>query len=243
VAGPWLGAVDSESGSRTLKREVIGLSRLPNDLPIFRAPEYDAVRAALGDCRGLRVLDAGCGDCELSEVANDAALVFAMDLKPPLPTVRRGNGVTRVVCGDVTNMPFPENSFDVAICTSVISHLHSVGQRAALLGELSRVLRPEGKLIITTMHFNFRFQNKGTPKEGHEHGIFYRKYYPDEFRSELGAYFEVASLWGLWNYLPKTYRVYVALGKHVLPWERFFRTKKSSLKYGKFLLAICSNRF
>lgn len=212
----------------------------PDSVPVFRMPEFDAVRTALGDCKGLKVLNAGCGLGQFLEVLKESASVATIDLsRDALQQWRKFNATTQLVCGDVTEMPFPANLFDAAVCTSVISQLPTLTQRGALLAELARVLRPGGKLVITTMHFNFRFQRKGTPQEGYEDGVYYRKYLVNEFRSELAAHFELTHLWGLWNYLPKTYRIYVALGRYAIPWERFFRTKQASLKYGKFLLAIC----
>jgi ubiquinone/menaquinone biosynthesis C-methylase UbiE len=215
---------------------------IADDIPVFRVPEFDAVRSAVGDCRGLRVLDAGCGTGQFSAALKQADSIAVIDLSLNDLKQREFRSSAQVVCGNVTAMPFPANSFDAAICTSVISHLPGPEQRRALLMELARVLRPGGKLVITTMHFNFRFQRKGTPQESYEDGVYYRKYLVNEFRSELAAHFVVTELWGLWNYLPKTYRIYLALGKHVIPWERFVRTKQISLKYGKFLLAICRKK-
>lgn len=47
--------------------------------------------------------------------------------------------------GDVADLPFPENSFDVAV--SSLS-LHHWDDPAAAAGELARVLRPGGQLVI-----------------------------------------------------------------------------------------------
>jgi hypothetical protein len=123
-----------------------------------------------------------------------------------------------------------------------MSDLPTPELRSAMLAELSRVLRPNGKLVITAMHYNFRFRRKGFPQEGYEDGAFYRKFDLDEFREALDAHFGVTALWGLWSYLPKTFRIYLGLGSRVVYWERFIRTRKMSLKYGKILLAICMKR-
>jgi ubiquinone/menaquinone biosynthesis C-methylase UbiE len=219
----------------------LAIPSLPDDLDVFRVPEYDAVRAALGDDRGLRVLDAGCGDGEFARLAAHQSFFVGLDyrIESLLHARARYGADARLICADATRLPISAAAFDAAICTAVLSHLRSSEERAALLREMARVLRPGGKLVITAMHFNFRFRRKGISKEGYDEGVFYRKYEVDEFRSELAAHFEVVEIWGLWNYLPKTYRLYVALGKSVVHWERFFRRRKASLKYGKILLAIC----
>ena len=51
------------------------------------------------------------------------------------------------VAGDVCALPFPDSSFDAAVCFEVIEH---VADPAALVRELARVLRPGGTLAIST---------------------------------------------------------------------------------------------
>lgn len=50
---------------------------------------------------------------------------------------------------DATRLPYPDASFDHAICISVIEHVEGDGDAAAM-AELWRVLRPGGVLHITT---------------------------------------------------------------------------------------------
>lgn len=227
--------------SAQLDRPLLDLrSSVGRDVPVIRLPEYDAVRSALGDCRGLRVLDAGCGDGQLTRITAQASCTIAIDSNVRL--LSGPNAHIHFAGADATNMPFACNSFDAALCTSVLSSLPSPEQRTALLAELARVLRPNGRLIITVSHFNFRFRRNGVPKEGYADGLYYRKYDLDEFHADLQQHFNVTALWGLWNYLPKTYRLYIALGRHAIYWERWFRTKQASLKYGKILLAICRKK-
>ncbi len=51
------------------------------------------------------------------------------------------------ILGDIHAMPFPDNSYDVIVCSEVLEHLHSPYKAIA---EIERVLRPGGKLILTT---------------------------------------------------------------------------------------------
>jgi ubiquinone/menaquinone biosynthesis C-methylase UbiE len=218
--------------------------QIPDDLDSFRIPEYDAVRVALGDCRGLRVLDAGCGDGQFADLLKSASQVVGVDrcIKPLQGRRARSSSPAEVVRGDVMEMPFPADTFDAAICTSVLSQVPSADLRNAMLRDLLRVLRPGGRLIVTGMHYNYRFRRKAYPQEGWENGDFYRKFDMEEFRDAVAAHFEVTALWGLWNYLPKTHWLFTLLDSRVIPWERFIRTRKTSMKYCKFLLAICRKR-
>jgi predicted SAM-dependent methyltransferase len=47
---------------------------------------------------------------------------------------------------DVANIPVPDESFDVIVCTEVLEH---VPEPIEALRELSRILRPSGRLLIT----------------------------------------------------------------------------------------------
>lgn len=51
------------------------------------------------------------------------------------------------VVGDAHSLPVEDSSFDVVLCTEVLEHLHTP-QKA--IDEMYRVLKPGGKLILTT---------------------------------------------------------------------------------------------
>lgn len=61
----------------------------------------------------------------------------------------------RGVVADVRKLPFETESFDVAFCVSTLEHVGSDGRRGdrpgalEALRELRRVLRPEGRLLLT----------------------------------------------------------------------------------------------
>jgi SAM-dependent methyltransferase len=50
----------------------------------------------------------------------------------------------RVICGDGTALPLPEESFDAVVCFTMLHHVGSVGLQDQLLTEAARVLRPGG---------------------------------------------------------------------------------------------------
>lgn len=53
----------------------------------------------------------------------------------------------KIVQGDAQNLPFENNSFDIAVATAIIEHLP---QPLKMLTEIYRILRPNGILILTT---------------------------------------------------------------------------------------------
>jgi ubiquinone/menaquinone biosynthesis C-methylase UbiE len=50
----------------------------------------------------------------------------------------------RVVCGDGTALPLPDESFDAVVCFTMLHHVSSMGLQNRLLAEAARVLRPGG---------------------------------------------------------------------------------------------------
>jgi SAM-dependent methyltransferase len=117
---------------------------------------YDrpAMLRLLGDIRGLKVLDVGCGPGFYAEaLADRGASVSAFDASPDL--VRRA----RVRVGAradvrVWDLEQPltwlaDGHFDVALMALVIHH---IDDRVRALSEIHRVLRPGGRLVLSTTH-------------------------------------------------------------------------------------------
>jgi ubiquinone/menaquinone biosynthesis C-methylase UbiE len=145
-----------------------------------------------------------------------------------------------LIQGDVSRMPLRERVFDVALSCQVLSHLPTSDLRAKHLSELARVLKPDGRLILTAMHYSFRFKRKGIPQEAVENGSFYHRFEIAELRDLISERFTIRLFHGYWIYLPKTYRLFMALGTWKMYWDRIWRSLPLSLRYGKYLLAVCS---
>ena len=52
-------------------------------------------------------------------------------------------------CCDVRSLAIASDSLDLIVSTSTLDHLDSIGELRAAIGELSRTLRPGGRLIVT----------------------------------------------------------------------------------------------
>ncbi len=106
---------------------------------------------------GMQVLDvaAGSGSSALAaaEVVGPGGHVVAADLSVNLlelaarKAVARGLGNVEVVVGDMTDLGYPDGSFDAVVCVFGIFFLPDMVQGVA---ELWRMVRPGGRLAITT---------------------------------------------------------------------------------------------
>lgn len=54
----------------------------------------------------------------------------------------------RLIDGDMTELPFPDRSFDLVLACLAIHNLHPTARRKKALGEAIRVLRPGGQLAV-----------------------------------------------------------------------------------------------
>jgi ubiquinone/menaquinone biosynthesis C-methylase UbiE len=213
------------------------MSKLPPSLVAIS--EHDAIRTALGNCTGKTILDLGCGTGQPVETFSKARCMFAVDSSIEALTRYRGPRSTKVLKVQATAvcLPFPDKAFDIVLAAQLLPHLRPE-QRASALEQISRVLKPGGKAILTTLHYNFRFPMLGMAKTGTEEGVYFFRHTVAEFRQELVAVLQVKCIWGVWNYLPKTYQLFLRLGRKTLYWDRIVRRTPLSFRYGKQLLAI-----
>lgn len=106
--------------------------------------------AKLGDLRGRRVLDYGCGHGMAAvALARAGAAVTAFDLSPGYVNEAReraqANGVRiKCVVADGEDLPFEDDSFDAVWGNAILHHL----DLARAGRELHRVLRPGGVAVF-----------------------------------------------------------------------------------------------
>ena len=104
-------------------------------------------------CLDADVLDAGCGVGYGSAfLAASARRVVGIDLDPDAiaygrERYARPNVEFRV--GDLVALDLPDASFDVVCSFETLEH---VADADAYLGEIARVLRPEGAFVVSTPH-------------------------------------------------------------------------------------------
>lgn len=92
------------------------------------------------------------GDELLFELARRSEHAYGIDVAQSVVESAKGadrrNGNTSLLRSDLRSLPLEDASIDAVVSTSTIDHLPPL-ERAAALGELRRVLRPRGVLVIT----------------------------------------------------------------------------------------------
>jgi len=114
---------------------------------------YDKLRSLVP---GKVWLDLGCGHQvfadwmtkEQSEVIRSSARVYGIDLD--WAGLRAHPGISNKVFGDLSSLPFKADSMDVVSANMVAEHLAAP---ETILGEIYRVLKPNGAFIFHTPNY------------------------------------------------------------------------------------------
>jgi SAM-dependent methyltransferase len=109
----------------------------------------DLVRRRLGDPSGLSALDVGCGTGETDRyLAPAIGSLHGADISQrSIERAREANPDVDYRAYDGETLPFDENEFDLSFSINVLHHVEP-GDRAAVVAELGRVVRPGGLVAI-----------------------------------------------------------------------------------------------
>jgi SAM-dependent methyltransferase len=133
-------------------------------------PNYDPAEPQLRDSLALirsfwtelegTFLEAGCGSAANAlNLARSGVEVAGVDLSSSAIEMARQafaqHGLRgEFVLGDVRDLPFADASFDFVYAGGVVEHFADSGRAVA---EMSRVLRPGGRLLLTVPAFTFSY--------------------------------------------------------------------------------------
>lgn len=129
----------------------------------------DVLDAACGVGYGIEIL-AGAGAGSVTGVDIDSSAVAAAE-------ERFGEHAAAVAVGDLRELPFEDDRFDVAVCFEAIEH---VDEPDRALAELRRVLRSDGVLILST-------PNPESYVPGNEYHV--HEFRPDELTAAVAKHF------------------------------------------------------
>jgi SAM-dependent methyltransferase len=109
---------------------------------------------------GSVILDVGCGP---SIGYRKPAGSFLVGLEYSYPSIRVNREVDLRICGSAAELPFDASAVDLIICFYSLHHMVGANRRETrtilerVLGELSRVLKPGGHLVVFEMRPTWPF--------------------------------------------------------------------------------------
>jgi ubiquinone/menaquinone biosynthesis C-methylase UbiE len=122
-----------------------------------------AVLDGVGDVAGRGVLDAGCGKGRFSRVLAaryPSAKLWGVDVSDAM--LRHASPVAQTRRGSLLDLPFADGSFDAVFSVEALEH--ALDPETAI-GELARVLRPGGRLVIVDKSLRHRGHLRVEPWE------------------------------------------------------------------------------
>jgi SAM-dependent methyltransferase len=133
-----------QAGSRA-----IPLWRLQSDL-VNRALLERWLPTGLESVLKTDLFDECVSDGLYPTLALHAGRVAGIDVAPAVVTAagRRHRDLAGTVA-DVRALPFEPESFDAVVSNSTLDHLEGRGEVATALGQIHRVIRPGGRLVLT----------------------------------------------------------------------------------------------
>jgi ubiquinone/menaquinone biosynthesis C-methylase UbiE len=122
------------------------------------APEFSSKRSSLSNdikylqkfLRGNKVLDLGCGNGRLCELFEEEVDYLGVDTSEELLKIARQKYPNcEFQKSEFSKLLFPDDQFDSIFCLSVFHHIPSRQFRLDFLQEIHRVLKKDGRLILT----------------------------------------------------------------------------------------------
>jgi SAM-dependent methyltransferase len=112
----------------------------------------ELVRELLGG-HGLSLVECGCGGTPALYIADLCRKFTAVDfsaagLSEAAAALAHAGVPFRTVEADMTRLPFGDGEFEAAYSAHVLYHIDNSGGQAAALGEMMRVVRPGGRVVL-----------------------------------------------------------------------------------------------
>ncbi len=107
-------------------------------------------RFVIDHCRRGEGLDVGCGTGALAQRLAQAGYTMS-GIDPSegmLEVLRTRSPEIRALKADGTDLPFADDSFDLALTVAVLHHIANPVDVARTLAEMVRVVRPGGRILV-----------------------------------------------------------------------------------------------
>lgn len=134
---------------------------------------------------GERILDVGCGTgIFTADVLKSGAWVTGIDLSVSMlaKAIARGGDNFAGLCADMCALPFGDNIFDRVFSMTAIEF---VDDAAKAIAELNRVVKPGGRVVVTSLNSLSPWAEQRRKKADTEgHSLFGRAHFrsPEEMR-------------------------------------------------------------
>lgn len=138
---------------------------------------FNEVRKIFGDLKGKKILDFGTGSGRSAQLIKTlgAEEVVGVDRNKEMIKLAKKIKDSSIKFNLISkNIPYPDNYFDHTLCIAVLIEIGSKKEMLNAFMEIYRVLKPGGKLVITTTnpksigydYISYKYKNKPNLKSG-----------------------------------------------------------------------------
>lgn len=131
------------------------------------AKDFDRTRNAIWQCvlnfsksfnKESKILDLGCGNGKNMQylLRNGHSNVIGCDISTSFVEICKKKRLN-VIEANIMNLPYEDNTFDYIICIAVLHHLETEEDRLKGISEMMRILKPDGKILITVSSYESPF--------------------------------------------------------------------------------------
>ena len=145
----------------------------------------------LGDVKGLKVLDLGCGEGGYArELARSGAIVTAIDCSEELieyadsAAQKENLNISHFVRNSNDLYDIADEVFDVVLCSMMLMDVEDL---SGTLKEIKRVLKRQGKVFITILHPCFKppIEHHWVEENGVKQVVVKNYFHPSEWRGNV----------------------------------------------------------
>lgn len=114
----------------------------------------------------------------------------------------RSAGVTNVdlIQADLCNLPLKSEVFDRVVSCQVLEHIPSMECRGSAVSELNRVMRQDGRLVISAYRHSLLTRCFGEKEGEHDGGIYFFRFAREELHDLLSQHLKVNEINGAMVY-------------------------------------------
>ena len=134
------------------------------------AKSFDKTRIMIWKCvidfistlnKNTSVLEVGCGNGKNIKylLQNGFTNVSGCDISPEFVTICLAQNLN-VIEANMTNLPYLDNSVENIICIAVLHHLSMQEYRVNAIRELLRIVKENGRILLTVASYEFPFSKK-----------------------------------------------------------------------------------
>jgi len=143
--------MNKETSRKILNSNTKTWNFIAKEFELTRHYSWDLEEYAKFTRPGMKILDLGCGNGRLIELLKDRKIDYTgIDNSKELIGLAKGKYPNqKFLIGNALNLPFKNNSFDVIYSIAVFHHIPSKKLRLKFLKEARRVLKKDGKIVLT----------------------------------------------------------------------------------------------